>query len=148
MLKNSSRETFMKNNIGELKIYERDPTLLLLICLVSVLFAGFSRSYSENVTAEQGFRFLPRDTRHQPRLSGSCHYRCAGMMWGSVVWCGEWWWWVRVPGFYCWIRSRPVPVQVCVYVCVGDQWRANRLRLGLTQMAAKAEIQEKKKIHN
>lgn len=59
MLKNSSRETFMKNiyNIGEIGKSERYLSLLLFFCLVSVIFCWFfRRQHKKNVKAEQGFR--------------------------------------------------------------------------------------------
>lgn len=57
MMKNSSRETFMKkniNNTGDIGKSKRCVSLFVF-CLVSVIFAGFSGGYSKTVTAEQGF---------------------------------------------------------------------------------------------
>lgn len=47
----------MKKNIntGEIGKSKRYVSLFLFFCLVSVIFAGFSGSYSKTVTAEQGF---------------------------------------------------------------------------------------------
>lgn len=89
MLKISSRETFMKNNINNFSGIgkkARHMSLFLFFCLVSVIFAGFPGGYSQTVTAEQGFRLCFFQKTHQPRLSGSCRVRCAGMMmWCSVL---------------------------------------------------------------
>lgn len=80
-LKNSAKERqYCRTEKNKLHVS------LFVFHLVSVIFAGFSGGYSKTVTADQDFVvFLPEDTRHQLRLSGSCHYRCAGMMWCSVL---------------------------------------------------------------
>lgn len=44
-----------------------------------------------------------------------------------------------------WVQLWPNPDSpVCVRGCVGEQWRASRLSLGLFQMAARVEIKKKK----
>lgn len=74
------------NNTGEIGKSKRYPSLFSFFVWFQLFLLVFQEATLKlSKRSRVLVVFLPKDTRHQPRLSGSCHCRCAGMMWCSVL---------------------------------------------------------------